>query len=75
MSQLITRMTKIRIKSEKAGCKYKMCHLHLISAKKFPLSQHIWQEAETVSPTLCKGDMAPPHSWETIVQQDSGEPE
>ena len=31
------------------------------------LSQHKWQETETVSPTLCKGDIAPPHSWETIV--------
>ena len=50
----------------KSMVKIKSCHLHLILAKKSPLSQHKWQETETVSPALCKEDMTPPHSRETI---------
>ena len=36
-------------------------------SQKSPLSQHKRQETETFSPTLCKEDMATPHSWESIV--------
>ena len=56
-------------KSEKPWWKYKSCRLQQISAQKSPRSQHKWQETDTVSPKerLYEGDMAPAHSWETIV--------